>query len=157
MTSACLPFEFPHQGTALTNVREVFAGASGVGTDRSSEPLRTLVREILERAASATTPEGLKVLVEPSTVEYAERFALLLSTEVSRPEVLLDDDGEFRFEWDFGSRRVFSVAVGRDGTLNIAGLFGYEVSHGEYTLGEELPPEILSALSRVGALSDSRG
>lgn len=153
MTSVCLPLEFPQRGTALTAKPESIT----IGTDRSFQPLRNLVRDLREHAARAATPEGDAVSVEPSTLEYAEHFALMLPTNVSHPEVLVDDDGEFRFEWDFGPRRVFSVAVGRDGTLNVAGLFGYESSHGEYTLGEALPPEILSALSRVGALGDRRG
>ncbi len=29
------------------------------------------------------------------------------------------------FEWDFGSRLVFSISIGRDGTLTYAGLFGH--------------------------------
>lgn len=172
MTAGCVPLSIPGYGTALTSVSEWLPirasggrdddrGASSDrgllgGTDRTSQPLRDLVSEILAHADKATTPEDVQVILEPSTVEYAVRFALHLPAAATRPDILVDDEGEYRFEWDFGPRRAFTVAVGRDGTLNIAGLFGYESSHGEYTLGEELPSEIVSALNRVGALDDSR-
>lgn len=173
MSSACLPIWYPSFDTALTSqaVAPGFVRSrSGVaadsvagtirrggligGTDQSLQPLRDLVFEILDHAVEATASEEAAVLLEPSTVEYAVRFALFLPAMATPPDVFVDDDGEFRFEWDFGPRRVLAIAVGRDGTLNLAGLYGHESSHGDYTLGEELPPEVLTALRRVGALGD---
>lgn len=90
--------------------------------------------------------------VDPGTMHCALRFGRSLPASVARPVVAIDQDGDFRFEWDFGPRRVLAIAVGRDGTLNLAGLYGHESRHGSYALGDELPPEVLTALRRVGAL-----
>lgn len=91
--------------------------------------------------------------VEPSTYLYARQFLALLPSAAPMPEILVDRDGEMCFEWDFGPRRVFSVSVGRDGTLNYAGLFGYSTAHGVEHLREGLPLAISSNLERVTASS----
>src|SRR6266542_5701187 len=55
--------------------------------------------------------------VEPSTYAYAEQFLRLVPREMPIPDITVDNDGEIMLEWDRGHRCVFSVSVGRDGTL----------------------------------------
>jgi hypothetical protein len=89
--------------------------------------------------------------VEPSTYTYAEQFLRLLPSEVSIPDITVDSDGEIMLEWDRGRRCIFSVSVGRDGTLSFAGLFGHNPIHGTEDLRETLPDIIADCLKRLPA------
>lgn len=112
------------------------------------EPNR-IIREALEAAWSAcdeTSPP-----LEPSTFAYADEFVRLLPSDVPVPEIVVDDDGEIMLEWDKGPRCVFSVSIGRDGTLSFAGLFGYDKVHGTEHLGDSLPAIISTCLKRISA------
>ncbi len=96
-----------------------------------------------DRAGSAS--------VEPSTYGYADQFLRLLPGSASVPVISVDNDGEIIFEWDQGRRQVFSVSVGRDGTLTFAGLFGHTKIHGTEHLREALPSVISACLERLSA------
>ncbi len=87
--------------------------------------------------------------VEPSTYIYADQFLRLLPSSASLPDITVDSDGEILFEWDQGRRQVFSVSVGRDGTLTYAGLFGHTKTHGTEHPREALPSVILDCLERL--------
>lgn len=125
-----------------------FPGSIAVG-----EPKRTAQDALLE-AYHAAQIEGWDregaARVEPSTYYFADEFLRLLpTTSLPNLEIAADRDGEILFEWDFGRRRVFSVSVGRDGTLSFAGLFGYAKIHGTEHLGELLPSAISDSLQRL--------
>jgi len=87
--------------------------------------------------------------VEPNTYVYASQFLRLLPAAIPVADIAADVDGEILFEWDLGQRRVFTVSVGRDGTLTYAGLFGHAKSHGTENLVETLPPVISDCLWRL--------
>jgi len=87
--------------------------------------------------------------VEPNTYYFADQFLRLLPTTIPNPEIVADRDGEILIEWDLGRRRVFTVSVGRDGTLSFSGLFGHRKIHGTEHLGELLPLAISDALQRL--------
>jgi hypothetical protein len=89
--------------------------------------------------------------VEPSTYMYARQFLRLLPNSVSLPDIAIDTDGEILFEWDSGRRQIFSISIGRDGTLTFAGLFGHTKIHGIDHFREELPLTILDCLGRLDA------
>ena len=89
--------------------------------------------------------------VEPSTYEYACQFLRILPPNLPVPDVSVDTDGEILFEWDRGPRQIFSVSVGRDGTLTFAGLFGHSKIHGTEHLREALPLVIAHCIQRVAA------
>ena len=91
--------------------------------------------------------------VEPSTYGYASQFILLLPSTSPLPEIMPDTDGEILFEWDQGHRLVFSVSVGRDGTLTFAGLFGHAKIHGIEHLREALPLAVSDSLGRISFAS----
>lgn len=88
--------------------------------------------------------------IEPSTYRHASQFLALLPASTPNPEIVVEDDGEIAFDWDLGPRRVFSVSVGRDGTLSYAGLFGIQKAHGVTMLDDDaIPHEVLDGLAKV--------
>lgn len=137
----------------LISDASAFSGSMAVG-----EPRRT-VQEALDAAYAAAQVENWdgegSARVESSTYVYASQFIRLLPSTAPLPEVTADIDGEILFEWDQGRRRIFSVSVGRDGTLTFAGLFGHNKIHGTEHLREALPVVISDYLARLS--SPSRG
>lgn len=87
--------------------------------------------------------------VELSTFAYASYFLNALPTTIPAPDVQVDSDGDLSFEWDCGPRRVFSVSIGRDGTLNYAGLIGHAAFHGLEQLRQGIPLAIALGIRRV--------
>ena len=120
------------------------------------EPKRT-AQEALDVAYKTALVEDWdgegSARVEPSTYSYAKQFLNLLLGTVPVPEIVPETDGDIMFEWDFGRRLVFSISIGRDGTLTYAGLFGYRKIHGTEHLREALPLVISESFERLGAWS----
>jgi len=81
--------------------------------------------------------------------EYAQSFLLMLPSWVPNPDVFVDPDGEICFEWDKGRRVVFSVSIGRDGTLTYAGLFGATKRHGVEPFVDNISEVILDGIHRT--------
>jgi hypothetical protein len=135
----------------LINDASAFSGSMAVG-----EPKRT-VQEALDTAYVAAQAENWdgegSARVEPSTYVYASQFIQLLPSTASLPDIAADTDGEILFEWDRGRRRIFSVSVGRDGTLTFAGLFGHTKIHGTEHLREVLSVVISDYLARLSSSS----
>lgn len=86
---------------------------------------------------------------DPGAFIYALQFIEYLPTTTPLPEVAVDTDGDMAVEWDFGPRRVFSVRISRDGTLNYAGLVGHTSFHGTELLREGIPSAIAAGIDRV--------
>ena len=128
-----------------------FSGSMAVG-----EPKRS-VQEALDAAYVAAQVENWdgegSARVEPSTYVYASQFIRLLPSTAPPPDIAADTDGEILFEWDQGRRRIFSVSVGRDGTLTFAGLFGHTKIHGTEHFREALPVVISDYLARLSSSS----
>lgn len=116
------------------------------------EPKR-VVQEALHAACVAAQKDDSDAIgsarVEPSTYAYASQFLQTLPASLPIPDVSVDTDGEILFEWDRGPRHIFSVSVGRDGTLTFAGLYGHTKVHGTDHLREALPPVIAHSLQRI--------
>ena len=87
--------------------------------------------------------------VAPSTHAYANQFLRILPDDLSAPEISVDTDGEVLFEWGRSPRQIFSVSVGRDGTLTFAGLFGQSKIHCTEHLRDALSLVIAHSLQRV--------
>jgi hypothetical protein len=87
--------------------------------------------------------------IDPISCSRALRFSKLLPMSVPVPEVDIDSDGEVKFEWYRGPRRVFSVTVRSNGELAYAGLVGASKVHGTEHLGDELPNSILGNIRRI--------
>lgn len=122
-------------------------GAEMLGSARRSA--LTHLREAF-RSGSADNWDGEGASsVEFTAYEYAHRLIELLPVDLPVPEIYPEPDGDLAIEWDLGKRRVLSIAVGRDGTLNYAGLFGRKKLHGVEFLGDRIPPSIWIALSEL--------
>ena len=91
--------------------------------------------------------------VEPNTHAYASYFWSLLPSRTPMPDIWADRDSEICLEWDMGPRRVFSVCVGRDGTLTFAALFGHRKNNGVEHIEEALPETVSTNLNRITAAS----
>jgi hypothetical protein len=87
--------------------------------------------------------------IDPESCLKAIQFSKLLPMDIPLPEVEVDTDGEIRFEWYRSPRQVLSVAVGGDGALAYAGLFGASKTHGTEYISDELPTTILDSIRRV--------
>lgn len=85
----------------------------------------------------------------PEALRFAIEFLGSLSSSTPIPEISIDSDGDVALEWDFEPRRVFSVRVGRDGTLHYAGLLGTVAFHGVEHLQEGIPETIAAGIGRV--------
>ena len=86
---------------------------------------------------------------EPSALPYAFEFLNLLPLSTPFPEIAIDNYGEIAIEWDYGSRKVISIRVGKDGTLTFAALDGYNSVHGVETLQDAIPETIALWMDRV--------
>lgn len=144
----------PSLGPGMFGLR----GAPGLVALRSSSALsidqwrHSVSAELAQVYRDASTPgwDGYDALVvEPDTYAYALKFRAFLEGQIPEPEIMAHPDGELAFEWYRGRRWVFTVAVGRDGTLNYAGAFGVDVSKGREKLRDSLPATILEGIRRV--------
>jgi len=134
--------------------RLIDAAAEFSGSITVGEPKRA-AQEALDAAYVTAQVENWdgegSARVEPGTYVYASQFLRLLPSTIPVPDIAADTDGEILFEWDLGCRRVFTVSVGRDGTLTFAALFGYTKTHGTAHLHEALPLVISACLERLSA------
>jgi hypothetical protein len=100
--------------------------------------------------AQETGWDGYNALpADPGAYSYALEFLDYLPTTIPLPEIAVDTDGDIAIEWDFSPRRVLSVRVSRDGTLNYAGLVGHASFHGTELLREGIPSAIWTGIERV--------
>src|SRR5437867_3544464 len=151
----------PGADRALSEEARVLRGLIGAASEFSrsltvGEPQRA-AQEALDAAYAPAQVEDWdgegSASVEPSTYVYASQFLQLLPSTIPIPEIAADRDGEILFEWDFGRRRVFSVSVGRDGTLTYAALIGHTKTQGTEHFSEVLPSAISNCFARLFASS----
>lgn len=121
--------------------------AGPVGSNRRQAVNR--LRAAYIRALAPDWDGGGADPVDVSTFEYTLQLIALLPADLPVPDVFPEADGELALEWDFGPRNVFSVSVGRDGTLTFAGLFGRSKLHGVEYLGDRIPEAIWICLSKL--------
>jgi len=138
----------------LIDAASGFSGSVTVGEPKRSA--REALAAVYEMARVENWDGEGSASVEPSTYPYANQFLGLLPSSIPVPEIAADTDGEILFEWDLGPRRVFTVSVGRDGTLTFAALFGHRKIHGVEHLGETLPVVMSDCLEDLIASSGFR-
>jgi len=110
--------------------------------------LEDLQDAIIEANESGWDGYGAKP-ADPGACLYAWKFLNQLSSNLPPPEIGVDTDGEIAIDWDYGPRRVISIRVGRDGTLNYGGLVGHTVFHGIEIFHESIPRTISLGIERV--------
>lgn len=136
--------------------REVRRARAVAMDDATSITVGSRKRETLEALQAAfsqaqengwdgyqSSPADINALI------YALHFLNQLPSIVSSPEIAIDVDGDVAVEWDFGPRRILSVRVGRDGTLQYSGLVGHATFHGVESLRESIPGNISAGIERV--------
>lgn len=157
MTAIPLPFGFVaprERGVSETAKSWTLLQAQGEGSSVTIDNRRTDLTNALwmayrEAAFDNWNDEGAKA-VSPEALEYAHAFAAALPTTLPLPEVSAIPDGELMFEWDSGPRRVFAVAIGRDGTMNYAGYFGRaSVLKGMEPFFDEIPAIVFEGINRA--------
>jgi hypothetical protein len=132
-------------------IADAFEFPESVAVGEPKREIQSLLTQ-LATAASSENWDGMgSAPVEHSTYSYALELLRMLPTTLPHPDVSLDSDGEISFEWDRGPRNVFSVSVGRDGTLTYAGLFGSKKMYGTELLDEVLPYPVALGIHRVTA------
>lgn len=136
-------------------VREELIEASDVSISISLGEARARAREALASAYTEAREENWdgegSAAADPGSYEYACSFLAMLPNSALVPEASIDPDGELSFEWYEGPRTVFSVSVGRDGTLTYAGLFGTSTRHGSEPFSDDLPEIITKSLNHFRA------
>lgn len=133
----------------VADLEEKFVQSIALGS-HYSETVRSLIEAAAESAAGNWDGYDARPIDRVSCLR-AIHFSKLLPMSVPTPEIHIDTDGEVRFEWYRGPRQVFSVAVGGDGELAYAGLFGANKAYGVEYLGDELPNVLLDNIYRVYA------
>ncbi|MCX5999394.1 MAG: hypothetical protein NTU41_07330 [Chloroflexi bacterium] len=131
------------------DVQDGFAQSVTIG-GHYQETLESLAEAFRSCAADDWDGYGAKA-IDPLSCRKAIDFSRLLPMSVPVPEISIDTDGEVRFEWYRGPRRVFSVAVGSGGELAYAGLFGASTTHGTEHFDDELPDAVLDNIYRACA------
>lgn len=79
----------------------------------------------------------------------ALRFLNTLPMSTPSPEVAVDPDGEFSFDWYNGPRNVLSVSIGQSGRISYAAHIGRKRYHGTEYFSDELPVAIIENLEKV--------
>lgn len=87
--------------------------------------------------------------VSESDLKNAIRFLDTLPTVIPRPEISIDPEGEFAFEWYRGPESVLTVSIGRRGRLSFAARIGRKRAHGTEYFADELPAVVLENLERI--------
>jgi len=86
--------------------------------------------------------------VTEADLDAAFRFLRTLPTSIPSPEISVDPDGEFAFEWYRGND-LLSASIGRLGRISYAARFGHRKVHGTEYLGDEAPHVIITNLERL--------
>lgn len=87
--------------------------------------------------------------VTESDLKTAIHFLETLPTVIPPPEISVDPDGEFAFEWYHGPENVLSVSIGRVGRLSFAARIGRKRTNGTEFFADELPRVIMENLERL--------
>ncbi len=87
--------------------------------------------------------------INRAAAAYALRFLFMLPMQMPQPEIAVDADGDIALEWDYGPRRITSVRVAGDGTINFASLLGHSTLHGSEVVYEGIPSGLKAAIERV--------
>jgi hypothetical protein len=87
--------------------------------------------------------------VSSGTLQSALAFLWSLPSEYPHPDVVVEDDGQLGFDWDFGPDRVLSVNVGDSGVMGYAALIGAESMHGRAPFAGTIPEAVARLLFRL--------
>lgn len=160
MTAATLPYpEFPvvdaldrSLGPEAQSLRRIQGGdaiASWSTLDERRVQIdHSLHRAYLESGNTNWDAEGSSA-ADPMSLSYTRALLHALPSWIPSPDVSVDPDGEFNAEWYYDRRAVFTMSVGRDGTISYAGLFGMRKMHGIDIFTGEVPAAITEGVRKA--------
>jgi hypothetical protein len=88
------------------------------------------------------------VAASAADFKTAIQFLCTLPPSTPSPEISIDPDGEFAFDWYRGTD-VLSVSIGHLGRLSYAAHFGRRRVHGTEYFADELPEAIAENLQKL--------
>jgi len=151
--SAVVPWVDPALSPEAQRLRRLAISATDSRDSSAVGETRRLWQEALYAAYAGAQEDNWDGMgsarVEATTYAYAAQFLQIVPSTIPAPAISVDTDGEILVEWDRDRRWVFSVSVGRDGTLTYAGLYGHDKIHGTEYLREALSPVIALCLRRI--------
>lgn len=87
--------------------------------------------------------------VSASSYVTAQRFINMIPTTIPVPEIDVEANGNFIFEWYGGRRKVFDVVAERGDKLIFAVLDGDEKFSGTVVLRDEMPRRVIENLQPI--------
>ena len=117
-------------------------------TETFGQPLRALDSAFADASTDDWDGQGATA-ADFETYRVARAFLRALPVTVPSPSISIDPDGEASFTWAQRRDMMFSVSVGRDGTLSFAGLYGSKSNYGTEFFIEEIPKAIRDNLARL--------
>lgn len=85
----------------------------------------------------------------PESYLEAQKFINSYPMSFPLPEVTIDPDGEFAFEWYRDNEHYFSISFSAESYLIYAGIFGINKANGKEYFEDEIPKVILENIKRV--------
>jgi hypothetical protein len=82
-------------------------------------------------------------------VEHTVRLLAKLSSDIQRPEIGVDVQGNVTLDWQVVADKVFTIAVSANCMIFWAGLFGENRCHGAERFGDSLPMDLERGIRRA--------
>ncbi len=136
----------------LNNVRDKIK-SQNVSFGKSFSQVHNEIEALLKETSETNWDGYGAVAAKTDSYIEAQRFLNSFPTSLPLPEVSIDPDGEFTFEWYKDAENNFSISFNEESELNYAGLFGINKTHGLEYFGDEIPDIILEHIRRVYILN----
>ena len=117
-------------------------------TETFGQPFRALDSAFADASVEDWDGEGATA-ADRDTYILARAFLRKLPVTVPSPSISIDPDGEASFTWAERRDMMFSVSIGRDGTLSFAGLYGSKSNYGTESFVGQIPQTIRDNLARL--------
>ena len=109
--------------------------------------------EIIAECSAANWDGYDAVPLDPEAAIKAKRFINALPTDAPYPEIGAMPDGEISLDWDLGSRRTLTVAIGAEQRIAYAMINADEERSGTLSFLNEVPKPLLRVINELHRLS----
>jgi hypothetical protein len=131
----------------IDEVRQKMSETETLGR-KYREALEALQESYAECARDNWNGYGAKAATT-ANLFIAVRLLGTLPPSLPTPEISVDPDGEFAFEWYKGRSNVLSVSINQTGKLSYAASIGRKTFHGTDFFADEFPKSISENLERL--------
>ena len=137
-------------GTAISPVASELFGMLSRAFAADSSVVVEGPENVMERLLDAIA-KGAEDGIPVTPEAYERAFCVLSSIppRFSKPEIVIEPDGEIGLDWDRGRRRLLSVSVGDSPMLGYAAMIGPETAHGRVVFSGALPSVLALLLRRI--------